>query len=114
MHKLQELWTKKNCYDFDIRYYEVFDKSDLEYNTLKSATIIQCTIKGRFEESLVATFSKKATAQKQSGVSQDCLNTIGSKLPGITWGWGQDMPWTKEEQKKAWSDYINSLCNGND
>ncbi len=51
---------------------------------------------------------------KQSGVSQDCLNTIGSKLPGITWGWGQDMPWTKEEQKKAWSDYINSLCNGND
>ncbi len=26
---------------------------------LKSATIIQCTIKGRFEESLVATFSKK-------------------------------------------------------
>lgn len=51
---------------------------------------------------------------KQSGVSQDCLNTIGSKLPCITWGWGQDMPWTKEEQKKAWSDYINSLCNGND
>ena len=26
---------------------------------LKSATIIQCTIKGRFEESLAATFSKK-------------------------------------------------------
>ena len=29
------------------------------YKNLKSATIIQCTIKGRFEESLVATFSKK-------------------------------------------------------
>ena len=31
----------------------------LMVKSLKSATIIQCTIKGRFEESLVATFSKK-------------------------------------------------------
>lgn len=30
MHKLQKLWTKENCYDFDVKYYEVFDKSDLD------------------------------------------------------------------------------------
>lgn len=34
-------------------------RSFIYVDNLKSATIIQCTIKGRFEESLVATFSKK-------------------------------------------------------
>lgn len=30
MHRLQELWTNMNCYDFDVKYYEAFDKNDLE------------------------------------------------------------------------------------
>ena len=51
---------------------------------------------------------------KQSGVSKNYLQKVGSQIPGIKWGWGQDMPWTKEEQQKAWNDYINKLCNGND
>ena len=51
---------------------------------------------------------------KQSGVSKDYLKMVGSQIPGIKWGWGQDMPWTKEEQQKAWSDHINLYINGND
>lgn len=51
---------------------------------------------------------------KQSGVSKDYLKEVGSQIPGIKWGWGQDMPWTKEEQKKAWNNHINLYINGND
>lgn len=41
---------------------------------------------------------------KQAGVSVELLKEIGDRLPGIIWGWGQNMPWTQEEQ---YNDYIN-------
>ena len=38
---------------------------------------------------------------KQAGVSKQLLKAIGERIPGKIWGWGQDMPWTQEEQQKA-------------
>jgi RHS repeat-associated protein len=31
---------------------------------------------------------------KQAGVNEQLLKSIGENIPGITWGWGQNMPWT--------------------
>ena len=57
------LGTLSGCLEGDIPPYVVLSALGnaiaQEEQNLKSATIIQCTIKGRFEESLVATFSKK-------------------------------------------------------
>jgi hypothetical protein len=38
---------------------------------------------------------------KRSGVSEQLLKAVGERIPGKIWGWGQDMPWTQEEQMKA-------------
>ncbi len=38
---------------------------------------------------------------KRSGVSEQLLKAVGERIPGKNWGWGQDMPWTQEEQMKS-------------
>ena len=38
------------------------------------------------------------------GISKEILGNIKEKMKGITWGFGDIKPWTKEEQDKAVKD----------
>ena len=45
-----------------------------------------------------------STILYKAGISKEILENIKEKMKGITWGFGDIKPWTKEEQDKAVKD----------
>ena len=45
-----------------------------------------------------------STILYKAGISKEILGNIKEKMKGITWGFGDIKPWTKEEQDKAVKD----------